>query len=254
MGQPGRAAALLALLLLAGAGHVVLAALPIARLDLPWWHARFEEKQARLREGHVGLLFLGDSITQDWEQHGPPPWRDFAPVWDRFYGDRAAVNLGFKGDTTANLLWRLRNGELDGIAPKAAVVLIGANNFGHVHWSAADTLEGIDAILHEIRHRLPATRVLLLSVLPSARSAWITAQTDLVNRALAARDWHGTGVTFLDVTGVFMRDGTLDRALFLDPLLTPPDPPLHPTAQGQAKLAAFIEPTLAGLLGDRPHG
>ena len=78
---------------------------------------------------------------------GPEPWRDFAPVWQRFHGDRHAVDLGFKGDATSHLPWRIEHGEADGISPRAAVVLIGANNFGHLHRSAADTLLGIDAIV-----------------------------------------------------------------------------------------------------------
>ncbi len=103
----------------------------------------------------MDLVFLGDSITQDWEKHGPPEWQDFAPQWQRFYGDRNAVNLGFKGDTTASLIWRLQHGEVDGIHPKAAVVLIGANNNGRVHWSADQTLGGIAAVIAEL-HQQPA--------------------------------------------------------------------------------------------------
>ena len=123
------------------------AATPLSRDNLPWWHARHEEKLARVRASRVDLVFLGDSITQDWEEHGPPEWRDFAPAWQRFYGDRNAVNLGFKGDTTASLLWRMQHGEVDGIQPKVAVVMIGANNNGRVHWSAEQTLDGIAAII-----------------------------------------------------------------------------------------------------------
>ncbi len=235
--------------------RTVLAATPIARLDLPWWKHRFEEKQHRLHDGPVNLVFYGDSITQDWERKGPPTWADFAPVWQRFYGDRAAVNLGFNGDTTASLLWRIGHGEATGIAPKAAVILIGANDMGRPHWSADDTVAGIAAIIDELHSRLPATKLLLLSVLPSDRSAWVTETTHTVNRDLAARYGAGRvpGVTFLDVTGVFVRDGRPDRAAFLDPLLTPPEPPLHPTAQAQARLAAAMEPVLSALLGDREH-
>ena len=105
---------------------------------------------------------------------GPPDWRDFAPVWQRFYGDRNAVNLGFNGDATSHLLWRIENGEVAGIAPKVAVILIGANNLGRLHWSAEDTVAGIDAIVTQLRHRLPHTKLLLLGVLPSDRSAWAT--------------------------------------------------------------------------------
>ena len=105
---------------------------------------------------------------------GPQEWRDFVPVWQRFYGDRNAVNLGFNGDATAHLLWRIENGEVAGIAPKVAVILIGANNLGRLHWSAEDTVAGIDAIVQQLRHRLPQTKLLLLGVLPSDRSTWVT--------------------------------------------------------------------------------
>jgi hypothetical protein len=70
---------------------------------------------------------------------------------------------------------------------------------------------------------------------------------------LAEKYGHDPVVTFVDVTSVFMKDGRLNRELYLDPKLTPPDPPLHPTAQGQALMSAAMEPALAGLLGDKPH-
>jgi lysophospholipase L1-like esterase len=237
----------------AAPARTILAAVPIARLDLPWWRQRHDAKLKELAQAKPELIFLGDSITQDWEHAGPPEWQDFAPVWQRFYGDRHAANLGFKGDTTASLLWRIDNGEVAGIAPKVAVVLIGANNLGRLHWSAEDTVSGIDAILAELHRRLPATRILLLGVLPSDRSAWITETTARINHMLASRYQADAKVTFLDLTALFMANGVLNRSLFLDPRLTPPDPPLHPSAQGQALMAKAMEPVLARMLGDRPH-
>jgi lysophospholipase L1-like esterase len=231
----------------------VLAASPISRMDLPWWRARHQAKLKELARVRPEVIFLGDSITQDWEKSGPADWQDFAPIWQRFYGDRNAVNLGFTGDTTASLLWRIRNGEVAGIAPKVAVVLIGANNLGRVHWSAEDTVAGIDAIVDELRHRLPETKILLLSVLPSERSPWVTRTTRDINDRLAAKYKDVASVTYLDLSGIFLRNGTLDRTLFLDPRLTPPDPPLHPSARGQMLMAQAMEPVLAAMLGDRPH-
>ena len=233
--------------------RTVPAATPIARTDLAWWRDRHDAKLRELAQANPELIFLGDSITQDWEQSGPPDWQDFVPVWQRFYGDRHAVNLGFKGDTTASLLWRIRNGEVSGIAPKAAVVLIGANNLGKVHWSAADTVTGIDTILAELHRRLPGTKILLLGVLPSERSGWITETTGQINRMLAEKYKVESTVSFLDLTALFMRNGILNRALFLDSRLTPPDPLLHPSAQGQALMAKAMEPVLANMLGDHPH-
>ena len=233
--------------------RAALAATPISRLDLTWWRARHEAKLGELRRVRLNLIFLGDSITQQWEHDGPEAWRNFVPEWRRFYGDRNAINLGFKGDTTASLLWRIRNGEVDGIAPKVAVILIGANNLGRLHWSAEDTVAGIDTIIAELRRRLPATRILLLGVLPSERSEWTAQTTWAINRALDAKYAHDSVVTFLDVGFVFMKGEKLNQDLFLDPKLNPPDPPLHPSAQGQALMSAAMEPVLAGLLGDKPH-
>jgi lysophospholipase L1-like esterase len=247
---------LIAALLLCGATpppHTVLAATPISRMDQTWWRTRHAAKLEELRNHRVDLVFLGDSITQDYEVSGPPEWRDFAPVWQRFYGNRNAVNLGFNGDATSHLLWRIENGEVAGITPRVAVILIGANNLGRLHWPPEDTVAGIDAIVTQLRHRLPQTKLLLLGVLPSERSAWATETTLVINRTLAARYNRRGDVTYLDVGRVFMRNGTLDTELFFDPKLTPPSAPLHPTAAGQALMAEAIEPTLAALLGDKAH-
>lgn len=232
-----------------------LAVDPIDRLQTPWWRKRFEEKQAEIRHRSPNLLMLGDSITEDYEKKGPPAWRDFVPVWNHFYGGRRAINLGFVGDATSHLIWRLMHGELDDMRPTGAVLLIGANNMGAPHWGARDTIAGIEAIVRLCQHRQPQMGMVLLSVLPSIRSAWITRTTVAINEGLAQRfgggRWHG--VAYVDVTGIFEHDGGVDRQLYLDPHLTPPDPPLHPTAQAQARMAEAIEPAVAAMLGDRPR-
>jgi lysophospholipase L1-like esterase len=238
---------------LTAAGRLPLAASAIARMQTPWWRRRHAAKLAELRRQPPALVFLGDSITQNWERSGPPPWQDFQPAWRHFYGDRRAVNLGFTGDATCHLLWRIENGELDHIAPRAAVILIGANNLGHLHWPTPDDVAGITAVVDATRRRQPQAAILLLGILPSDRSDWASATTRAVNAALAARYRPGGNPTFMDLAALFAPDGVLDRALFYDPLLTPPAPPLHPTAQAQARLAAAIEPTLARLLGDSPR-
>lgn len=233
--------------------HTIMAAAPISRMSLAWWRTRFEAKQQELQSRRINLVFYGDSITQDWEEDGPQEWLNFAPIWQRFYGDRNAINLGFTGDATSHLLWRIENGEASGITPRVAVILIGANNLGRLHWSASDTVAGIDAIVGQLRRRLPGTKLLLIGVLPSERSAWASETTVAINQALAAQFGHGGEVTFLDLSRLFMRNGKVDRERFLDPQLTPPRAPLHPTAQAQEMMAEAMEPTLAALLGDKRH-
>ncbi|MBE7210389.1 MAG: acetylhydrolase [Gluconacetobacter diazotrophicus] len=232
-----------------------IAVAEVSRMDTPWWAERFAAKGRELREHPPRLVWLGDSITQNWERSSPDAWRNFRPGWDRFYGDRQAADLGFKGDSTCHVLWRIAHGELDGIAPRAVVVLIGANNFGHIHTDADQTYAGIARVLDAVHAKLPEAKVLVLGVLPSIRSAWVTENTRRLDGMLrdgivAGRPW----LTFQDVGGLFERDGRVDADDFIDPRLSPPDPPLHPTAPQQDRIAAAIEPWVSAALGDRRHG
>ncbi len=243
------AAALCASLLLAAAA-LPPAARPSSRMDLAWWHTRFDVKQAELHSRPIDLLWLGDSITQQFEATGPEPWRNFKPVWDRYYAPRHAINLGFVGDATSHLLWRIEQGETDGIHPRLAIVLIGANNFGHLHWPAQPTLLGIETIIATLHQRLPQTKILLLGVLPSIRNAWVDQNTTELNRALAARYASGRDAEFRDLATLFVENGHVAADDFIDPKLPLPGPPLHPTAQSMARLAAAIEPDVKRLMGE----
>ncbi|GBQ68679.1 putative acetylhydrolase [Ameyamaea chiangmaiensis NBRC 103196] len=232
-----------------------LASASVDRLSTPWWKARFEAKQAEIDKGHYDIVWLGDSITQNFEKQGGHAWDDYVPVWNRFYGGRHALNLGFKGDSTCHVLWRLDHGELAfRTPPRLIILLIGANNFGHIHTDAAHTYGGIAHIVDRIHARLPETRILVLGVLPSIRSPWVDENTRTLNAHLShtlasGRPW----VTYQDVGAALMRDGKPDPARFLDPHLVPPDPPLHPAAPSQAEIARMIEPTVNRLLADSAH-
>ena len=247
----------IAFLLLAGAGAAAaqerapVSTVPLSRMDTPWWRARHLEKLALLRAGPVDLVWLGDSITQNWEASGPAEWMDFSRVWQQYYGSRHALNLGFKGDTTQHVLWRVANGELDGIAPRAVVVLVGANNLGRVRNTAAQTVAGIEAVVGAVRSKVPGAHVVLVGVLPSVRSMYVTRTTERTNAALVQRFAGVAGVTYIDATALFVRDGIVDRSSFYDDQLNPPEPPLHPTPAAMGRLAALIEPVLARSMGRR---
>jgi lysophospholipase L1-like esterase len=228
---------------------------PIGRLDDFKWKARHEAKRLEASYRSVDLVLLGDSITANYESKRPKPLRDYSGVWQRYYADRYAFNLGFSGDGTRHLLWRIMHGEIDGIAPKVALTLIGTNDIGWLHRSAADTLAGIDAVVDELHLRLPATKILLVGLLPSDRGTPVQQATGEINSALAAR--YGNGqvpyLTYRDVSPAFLKDGVLDTSLFSDPQQVPPEPAVHPSPQGQERMAAALEPTLSELLGDAQH-
>ena len=122
------------------------------------------------------LLLIGDSITNNYDKSSPPD-ENFQPIWNDFYAPRRALNLGFSGDETGNALSRFQHGELDGLHPKVAIVLIGTNDTNHGR-TAEQTLVGIEAVVAELEQRLPTTRVLLLGILPSGISAAKTVGID----------------------------------------------------------------------------
>ncbi len=200
------------------------------------WLERHESFNARVAQGNVDLIFIGDSITQGWEGRG-------RTVWNEFYGDRHAVNLGIGGDRTQHVIWRLDNGNVKGISPKAAVVMIGTNNSGGN--SPEQIADGVTAIVKQLRDKLPQTKVLLLGIFP--RGADKTDQRRLVNEktnAIIAKLQDGEHVHYLDIGPKFLADdGTLSREIMPDLL--------HLSEQGYTIWAKSIEDKLAALLGEK---
>ncbi|MHB1557418.1 MAG: platelet-activating factor acetylhydrolase IB subunit [Isosphaeraceae bacterium] len=194
-------------------------------------HNQFLE---RAKKGHVDLLFLGDSITQGWHDND---------VWKRFYGPRHAANFGIGGDRTQHVLWRIQNGELDGIDPKVVVLMIGTNNANNA--SAEDIAKGVTTIVEEVRKRLPKTRILLLAVFPRRdKPPAIQENLDRVNAMIARLD-DGSHVKVLDIGKAFLEpDGSISRDVMPDLL--------HLSQKGYRRWADAMEPTLWSML-DEAH-
>ena len=227
------------------------AVVPADRLSVGWWAARHKAILADVASHpDTQLLLIGDSITNNYDKT-EPPYQDFQPIWEQYYAPRKALNLGFSGDTTANVLWRLDHGEVEGLHPKLAVVLIGTNNTAYGQ-TAEETEGGIDAVVADLRHRLPETKILLLGILPTELPS--RERNFDVNSYLSGHYAGGEDplVSYIDVGVVFYTHGELDSSLFYDPTLTPPRPALHPNTIGQRLVASAIEPAVARLMGDTP--
>lgn len=195
-------------------------------------NAAFNE---RVKQGNADLLFIGDSITQGWEGAGKP-------VWDKYYGARNAVNLGIGGDRTQHVLWRLANGNLKGIKPKAAVIMIGTNNLSNS--PEADIEAGIGKIVKLIRKKLPKTKILLLAIFPrEEKPGELRAKSVRINEKIAKLD-DGKNVFFLDIGAKFTQpDGSLTKEIMPDFL--------HLSEQGYQIWAQAIEPKVSELMGDK---
>lgn len=209
------------------------AAVPAPREE-SWCHDLHRRHLERARQGPVGLLFLGDSITQGWNGN---------EVWKRFYQPRNAANFGINGDRTQNVLWRIRDGELDGIRPKVVVLLIGTNNLNNA--TTEEIADGVGAIVAEVRHRLPEAKVLLLGIFPRGRKPDATREKlGAVNARIARLD-DGAHVRFLEIGQVFLEgDGSISREIMPDFL--------HLSLEGYRRWAEAMEPTLREMLGESP--
>ncbi len=202
-----------------------------------WWQERHESKAAESKKNDWDIVFLGDSITHGWESAGKK-------TWNKYYRKRKSLNLGFSGDRTEHVLWRLDNGEFDGVEPKVVVIMIGTNNTGHRKDPPKAIAAGIEKIIERIKVKSPGSKILLLAIFPRAAKATDPQRVNnhkanaLVSKL--AKDDH---VTYLDINERFLLpDGTLSKEIMPDLL--------HPKQKGYAIWAEAIEPTLRALLAE----
>jgi N-acetylglucosamine-6-sulfatase len=209
---------------------------PAHRNPEGWWKKRHQQKKNLAKKGGHDLVFIGDSITQGWEDDGKA-------VWDKHYGTRKALNLGYSGDRTEHVLWRLMNGELENVDPKLFVVMIGTNNSGQRQDPPEQTAAGIQLILELLQDRKPDAKILLLSIFPRAEKP--DHKLRQLNHAINQRIKtfaDGDKIQWLDIHDTFLaEDGTLTKEVMPDFL--------HPEAAGYEIWANAMEAKIAALTG-----
>lgn len=221
----------------APAPHVNTAIVPVPRTGSITNRQAQVLQRAKDAPGDYDIEFIGDSITQGWENPGKN-------VWQEFYGQRKVINFGVSGDRTQHVLWRFENGQLEGIKAKAAVVMIGTNNSNKEDNTEDDILAGVTAIVQQIRQRQPDTKILLLAIFPRGKTFSTQRGKILqVNEALARLD-DGKHIFFLDLGPQFIEnDGSIAPGMMRDAL--------HPGEAGYKVWASAMEPKLKELLGGK---
>ena len=213
------------------------ATVPVPRWDQEWWRNRHREKVKLANKGNYDLLFLGDSITHGWENAGKV-------IFNKFYNERKTLNLGFSGDRTEHVLWRLLNGELAiNVKPKVATIMIGTNNTGHSMQDAGETFLGIKAIVDLLQDRRPEMKILLLGVFPRATNPDHPqrVRNNEIN-ALAKTLADSKNIHYLDVSKSFLNEkGILPKSVMPDAL--------HPNKQGYELWAKAMEDKICELGG-----
>ena len=210
------------------------ALIPATRTSPTNWMSRHLKFVAQAKQGGIDILFLGDSITDFWRNRG-------SNVWNQYYAPRHAANFGIGGDRTQHVLWRIENGELDGIHPKVTVLMIGTNNSKSD--SAENIARAIGMIIDDIHSKIPDTKILLLAIFPRNTPKDTPQSLETirdVNTQIAFFDNSDT-VRFLDIGAKFLGpDGKVHKDIMADYL--------HPTEKGYKIWAAAMEPTLDAML------
>ena len=200
----------------------------------PGTEKRHESFNEISKKGEAQLVFLGDSITAGWAGNGKE-------VWAKAFTQYTPANFGIGGDRTQHVLWRIQNGELEIIKPKAVVLMIGTNNSGSD--SAEGIAKGVTVIVETIRAKQPQAKILLLAVFPRGEKASPNPGRDKlkqVNSIIAKLD-DGQNVFFLDIGDKFMQpDGSLTKEIMPDFL--------HLSPAGYQIWADAIGPKLAELM------
>ena len=192
---------------------------------------------ARDNPGACDVVFIGDSLVQRWEGNG-------RSVWEKYYGQRKALNLGVDGDRTQHVLWRFEQGQLNGLKPKVAVVMIGSNNCNRDEYTEGEVLAGVTAIVWEVRRRLPETKILLLGILPRSQTFSAARAKMLQVNLPLSRLQDGKMIHYLDIGPLFVEaDGSISKSVMPDFS--------HLSERGYELWAAAIEPKLKALLEEK---
>lgn len=193
----------------------------------------------KARTGTIRLLFIGDSHTQRWRRQ-----RYGRPLWRHYFRHLKPANFGIGGANTQRLLWRVRDGELDGYRAELVVLMLGTNNLRDS--LPLDACAGVGAVLDEIALRQPDAHVIVLAIPPRGDVAThrLRLRGEELNARLAALA-TSRGVEFL-MWGqdLIDADGRLGKWASEDGI--------HLTTAGYAVLAEAIAPRIHDLMGKSP--
>lgn len=213
---------------------------PLARTDSnsQLAHQQLLEKG---RRGRIDVFFLGDSITRRW---GATDYPDFLANWKQNFFGWNAANFGWGGDTTQNILWRLENGELDGVNPKVIVILAGTNNVGRDPGDearVADISRGVHAVIDLCRKKARRATIILTAIFPRNDNLAVVPTIDRINKNIAAFA-DGKKIRFLNINDKLAGpDGLLFDGVTVDKL--------HLSLKGYQIWADALKPLLRKILG-----
>jgi lysophospholipase L1-like esterase len=204
-----------------------------------------EDLLAKAKAGGVDIYFEGDSIVRRW---GATDYPQFLANWkENFFGWNAG-DFGWGADRVENILWRLENGELDGVNPKVFVLLAGTNNVGNrvapdVDAAAANVIRGLQAVVNAMRGKAPGAVIILTAIFPRNDNVAVLPEIAKINAGLRKMADDQT-IRYLDINDKLAdADGKLYEGM-----LNARDK-LHPQLRGYQVWADALKPIFTELLG-----
>jgi lysophospholipase L1-like esterase len=204
--------------------------------------AAHEQLLAKAKQGRIDVYFEGDSITRRWGALDRPK---FLALWKRQFHGRNAANFGWGGDTTQNILWRLQNGELDGVSPRVIVLQAGTNNLPSTgpagNAKVDEVVSGLKAIIGVFQQRAPGAVIVLTGVFPRSQNRSLKETIEQINAQLSRLD-DGKKIRFLNINDKLAdRDGKLLPGMSTDGL--------HLEEKGYEVWAEALKPILTEIMG-----
>jgi lysophospholipase L1-like esterase/dienelactone hydrolase len=231
--------------LVAGRPAIEKADLAMPRSDVNSMAAH-EQLLAKRKAGQIDVYFMGDSITRRWGA-SDEQYQELLANWNANFKGWNAANFGWGGDKTQNMLWRLQNGELDGVNPKVIVLLAGTNNVGNAtplgdaRERAAEVARGVAAVVREIRKRAPKTTLVITGITPRDDNPAVMPVINDANTQIE-RLADGKAIRYINInTELALPDGELREGMSLDGL--------HLTPQAYQHWANALKPIFTELLG-----
>jgi lysophospholipase L1-like esterase len=202
------------------------------------WNQSCERRVAAMQGKPCDIIFIGDSITDNFTGRPTPTWGSVGgSVWDKYYANRRALNFGVGADTTQNVLWRFDHMDIKEFKPKVAVILIGTNNTKN---SPAEIAAGIKAVVEKTRQTFPAAKIILISILPNARATEKMAAANQLIQPLG----DDKTVFYFDLAARMTPVGDSWKGLGPDRL--------HLLPEGYELWASEMEPLLTKLIAANP--
>lgn len=202
-----------------------------------------EQLVAKAKQGGIDVYFVGDSITRRWGT-SDAMWGELYKNWKQNFHGWNAGNFGWGADGIQNILWRMQNGELEGVNPKVIVILAGTNNVGNRPGGPGkidDIVGGLQAIVDTSRKLAPGAKLIVTGILPRNDNMAVMPEITQINERLAKLA-DGKTIYYVNVNDKLAdADGKLHEGMTFDNL--------HLTPKGYQIWADALKPILTDVLG-----